>query len=83
MSTPITDLVAHAARVEGHVTLHANYTPTSTRHPEPDWSAQVIWIVTDQQTGQSEPASIYGTGATLAEACATALALLTVEEDTP
>lgn len=73
---PILLLLAHAASVGGHVTIHANYSPSSSRKPEPDWSAQVLWIASPTEGAPQEPYSVYGSGANLHEACSAALTQL-------
>jgi hypothetical protein len=59
---PSTQLDAVARQVKGHVTIHASYGPEAERHPDPDWSCQLVWA-----TGQPEQpvASYYGVGTSM------------------
>lgn len=59
---PFAQLDAVARQVKGHVTIHASYGPEAERHPDPDWSCQLVWA-----TGAPEApvASYYGVGTTM------------------
>lgn len=62
---PLVALDRSAREVKGHVTLHASYGPQASRHPEPDWSCQLVWA-----TGQPEQPvlSFYGVGTSMQHA---------------
>lgn len=61
-SNPLDQLDRIARQVRGHVTLHAAYGTAASRHPDPDWSCQIVWA-----TGEPEQPvlSFYGVGTTL------------------
>lgn len=86
-SDPLLRIEMIAREVLGHLTIHASYGEEATRHPDPDWTCQLVWA-----TGQpAEPIqSFFGAGSTLAFAVAHVLAqidaaiqALDQEEDTP
>jgi hypothetical protein len=71
--SPVIELLVHAEQVKAHVTFHANYSPNAERHPAADWSVQVLWIDRPAPDAPSEPYSLYGSGASLDDACRVAL----------
>lgn len=84
---PLGQLDGIAREVKGHVTLHAAYGTAARRHPDPDWSCQIVWA-----TGQPEQPvlSFYGDGPTLPAAVRhvlvqieAAIAAQTPEEEPP
>lgn len=62
---PFAQLDAVAREVRGHVTIHASYGEEATRHPDPDWSCQIVWA-----TGRpDEPThAFFGAGTTMPHA---------------
>lgn len=83
-SDSLTQLCDVAHDTQGHVTLHASYGPQASRFPEPDWSAQLVYIAGDPPL----PVAWFGVGATIELAAASVIeqitdAIATLEEGTP
>lgn len=60
------DTLAELAReTQGHVTIHCSYGPDATRHPDADWTAQLIYTAGEPPA----PQAWFGVGASLGLAC--------------
>lgn len=63
--SPLWALGEIASDVGGHLSLHGSWGPEAIRHPQPDWTAQLLYTAGDPP----QPVAWFGTGATLDEAC--------------
>jgi hypothetical protein len=68
MTDALTQIVEVAAATRAQLTFHASYAATAERHPDPDWSAHIVWAAAGEGEGALLAASFFSGGATLEEA---------------